>query len=538
MNRFPTRQYPYRKAGERAALAAEDDPFSGIAGATFLRFFLGRDATPAVILDDEVLSNVNDPFATLVLAKGQRPQNLHSLLALLDAGNGPDAVPGQRVYRVADGGQIPWSQETSTLDRHLRLVVTRHRGEEAELFVSTASPFDSYDIFLQVFAWDPKLTAYNFYERRRGIWSWAGSSWNALDPDTRALGPFDSHVNGGPVMKELKQPWMHWHSQAAQIRDDVLAPDDPLRGDAFYHSVPPTGLRGGEDLELIVRSGTARWTGARFDKFASGGTLSRAGEFFRQLLTTTTVNLTSAGEQSATLQAGDVVRLPTTFFLNSDVILDELRLPAALSRLKVKAEFYLSCLERFAVRLQDGGSTLNRDSFFAFAVPEPSLEDRVVLSELIRRGALSRRLALCLLMVDFCNPLFSPMREALLPYFPGRVPLDGGGQLETVVVAAIRASAVASDPASAEARFLEIWDLPAATWEGELARRVEEYWADLALKLQSQDGFDAFFRLSESRRRQFRRRPLAEFGLTLPVATALDIPHPLRMAPNGQVLES
>jgi hypothetical protein len=536
VSRFPTRQYPYRRAGAGAGLADNRDAFDGIAAPEFVRFFLGKDDRPVAIANSEILDHVNDPFATLILAGGDRPQTLAVVLALLDATAGVDAVPGQRLYRIADGGQIAWTQETADLDRHLRLVVTRHRAEEAELFISTAPPFDSPDIFLQIFAWDPKAGAYNFYERRRGIWSWAGSSWGALDAMTRGLGPFDSHVNGGPVMKELKQPWMHWHSQAAQIRDDMLAPDDPLRADAFYHSVPPTGLRGAEDLELIVRSGTARWARSRLDTLAGAGKLMRAPEFFRQILTTTTVNLTSAGEQSASLQPSDVIRLPTTFFLNTDALLDTLALPAAVSRLKVQAGLYQACVERYAVRLQDAGVTLVRDSFFAFPVPEPALEDMVILGELVRRGALSRRLAISLLMVDFSNPVFSRRREALLRYIPDELLLDGGSDLDRLFAAAVASGAGATVPDSPETAFLALWELPGDTWEAALAGKVEAYWATLGQMVQTEAGFDALFRLAESRRREFRNRPLAEFGLTLPVATALEIPTPLRLMPDGQVI--
>jgi len=97
-------------------------------------------------------SPVNDAFAKLVLAPGHRPETLLELLAVLDAVVGPDALPDQRIYRVADGGQIAWDPSTADLDRHLRLVVTRHREQDAEIFVSTAPPFNSSGIFLQVFA--------------------------------------------------------------------------------------------------------------------------------------------------------------------------------------------------------------------------------------------------------------------------------------------------------------------------------------------------------------------------------------------------
>ena len=534
--RFPTRQYPYRQAGTVRTLAAAEDPLGTVTANAVVRFFLGQDVAPVIIDPATIPDLLHDPFAALVLAPGHRPQSLAAVLAVLDDAVGPAAVPGQRVYRVADGGQIAWTEETAGLDRHLRLVVTRHRDEDADLLISSAPPADSETMFLQIMAWDPQQGGYNFYERRRAIWSWVGSSWQALEPETRGRGPFDSHVNGGPVMKELKLPWLNWHSQAVPLRDDFFAPNDPLRTDVFYHAGPPAGLRGAEDLELIVRAGIARWTAARFDRRTQNDTLEQAPEFIRQLLTTTTVNLVSSASETASLGDDDTIRLPTTFFLNTDAIVDELMLPAALSRLKVAGAFYRACLQRYAVRLQDGGTSLDRDSFFAFAVPEAALEDRAVLSLLLKRGAVSRRLALSLLLVDFPNPVFSEVRAALMAYVPDELRLDGGADLDARFAAAVRASTGAGVAGSAEAAFLDLWDLPAESWEADLARRIEAYWAAVTARLQTAAGFDDVFRLAESRRRQFRKRPLAEFGLTLSVATALCIPDPLRMTEQADVV--
>nr|WP_245508940.1 hypothetical protein [Bradyrhizobium nanningense] len=531
-SRFPTRQYPYRVPTSGVALGTIRDPLADAKVGDVVRFFLGRDDEPIVLTQEAVSRDLNDPFGHLVLGAGHRPTNLQDVLKILDQATGPDALPEQRLYRVADGGQIAWSSETAKLDRHLRLVVTRHRGQDAELFISTAPPFDSPDIFLQIFAWDPKSAAYNFYERRRGVWSWAGSSWEALEEPTRGHGPFDSHINGGPVMKELKAPWMHWHSQAAPIGDEMLAPDDPLLADAFYHG---TDLKGGEDLELLVRSGIARWTKSRFDRFVVGGRLTYAKGFFRQISTTTTVNIACSPQQSASLSDEDVLRLPTTFFLNSDCLVDELKLEVSLARLKAPAAFYRASCKKHGVRLKDGEVTLEKDTYFAFPIPEPSFEDEMVLRELLARGVLSRRLAIALLSLDFPNPVFSERRAALLEFMPSDSALDGGAGLDKLFSDAVRASPRAADPASPESEFLRFWDKPAGSGEVELVERIQAYWKAIGEKISTSDGFDDVFRLAESRRRQFRKRPLSEFDLTLPCAANLEIPTPLRMTESGHI---
>ncbi|MBB3137642.1 hypothetical protein FHS26_005407 [Rhizobium pisi] len=525
-SRFPTRNFPYHRNASGLSRDGLADPLKDIPTGAAARFILGIDRKASVLDPRAEASPVNDAFAKLVLAPGHRPETLLELLAVLDAVVGPDALPDQRIYRVADGGQIAWDPSTADLDRHLRLVVTRHREQDAEIFVSTAPPFNSSGIFLQVFAWDPVAGAYNFYERRSGTWSWAGNSWHSLRAPTRGRGPFDSHVNGGPVMKELKVPWLHWHSQASPIQDEIFAPDDPLRSDTLYHS---SQVKGAEDLELIVRSGTSRWTKSRFDREAQNGILSNAQSFLRQVVTTTTVNLTSSPQQSASLAPDELLRLPTTFFLNTECLVDELNIPANIQRLKVPGAFYTNCLSRYAVQRQDGGVVVQGDVDFAFAVPEPSLEDRVILAGLLGRGVLSRRLAACLLMVDFQNPIFSRKREYLLRFFPTQMKLDGSG--EALFVQAVR------DPGGEMgAEFLSLWDVDPSGWEQSFATMIETHWTKLTEKLGTADGFDEIFRLAESRRRQFRKRPLSEFGLTLPIASTLAITDFLRMDVDAHVL--
>src|SRR5262245_15674904 len=138
---FPTRQYPYRQRPPGAALDQAGEPLAAIAPGTVVRFFLGQDDAPVTLTQADIATAINDPFARLVLAAGHRPQSLLDVLAIIDAVQGADALPGQRIYRVADGGVIPWSDATAALDRHLRIGITRHRGEDAEIFISTAPPF-------------------------------------------------------------------------------------------------------------------------------------------------------------------------------------------------------------------------------------------------------------------------------------------------------------------------------------------------------------------------------------------------------------
>jgi hypothetical protein len=121
-------------------------------------------------------------------------------------------------------------------------------------------------------------------------------------------------------MKELRLPWSNWHSMAASIGPAVLAPDDPLRDEPLF-----TGKVGAEILETtIVRPGINRWNRTRLEKAisADGAQLSQVRWFLRQILETTTFNLASTGESSAEVTDDTVLRLPPTFFLNTEAFLE------------------------------------------------------------------------------------------------------------------------------------------------------------------------------------------------------------------------
>ena len=535
---FPTRHYPYRRAmaAGAAPLAAElPEDFRPEPGQPVYRFFLGRDEQPVPMTPEEVKAGLHDPFATLFLHQSRHPLTLRDLLAVLDAEKDtPAGLPVQEVFLAGDGGQIPWTPETAGLARELRFAIVRRRTAEADMMISTASPFDSPDVFLQVLAWDPELKAYNFYERRHGVWAWAGSSWQALEKDCRGRGPFDSHVNGGVVMKELKQPWINWHSMSASILPAVLAPNDPLRTEPLFAAV-----QSAEGLENLVRAGLFRWTEARFGKCVVDGTLTRAREFLRQVCLTTSVNVVTSAALARTLAPGTKLKLPRTFFLNSDALLTELKLRPVMPVLQVESQHYLDCLARYEVRLEAPGFRQDTDTHFAFLVPEPAQEDLIVLRGLLARRFISRKMAAALLMVDFPNAVFSARRARLAAYLPDSVAAhDTGGDaaLAAQFVARVEAAVAAGLPEDApEREFLALWATPDDTWEADFIARLQSYLDAVAARLANAGDVDACFRLAESRRREFRKRRLHEFFLTTPRSSIPEDAPLLEFAADGSV---
>jgi hypothetical protein len=141
-------------------------------------------------------------------------------------------------------------------------------------------------------------------------------------------------------------------------------------------------------------------------------------------------------------------------------------------------------------------------------------------------------------MTDFCNPVFSMRRAALLRYVPAVA--NGPKPAETLVrqfIASLEAAITnnqhgASDPDSPEQEFLANWRTD--QWPAAFSQRISDYCQALRAGADSPAVVDGWFQLLEYRRRCFRRRPLAEFALTTPrTSIPADTP-PLRMTAQGR----
>jgi hypothetical protein len=513
----------YRYEGATAGLGAAA-PITLQAGSVY-RFFLGRDAVPVVVDPPSFTPAPSDPFWTNVLVPGRRPTTLRELLDHLAV-----HFPVSRTFVVGDGGQIPFGSVPEPVQRNLRLIVAwSHENAEPSVMASTAPRLDDAAVFLQVIAWDPEAGAFQFYDRRQGAWSWVGSSYEALAADTRGHGPFDSHVNGALNMKELKPPWLHWHSMAAEISDDVLAPQEALRSHPLWRDRRP-----GNEFEIsVARPGIERWTRQRLRRSLNGGRLHDFPQWFRQLVQTTTVNLASSSQESRTIRDGVPVSLPLTFFINRDALFDQLGIEPDIAVPSVDGGIYQATIARYRIHLTDGTHRFDGDTHFAFAVPEPAYEDLQVLRALLEANVLSPRFAAALLMVDFCNPVFSARRDSLQRHAPTIATLDDPIGFEHAFVAALRAAGDHGDSASADAELLANLALSEDRWRATYAARIEAFAATLHWK--DVNEFAPIIELADSRRREFRRRPLAEFSLTLPFSTIPSEAPFLEFIPEGRV---
>ena len=366
-------------------------------------------------------------------------------------------------------------------------------------------------------AWDRRAGGFNYYRSTGPTRCGCSRATRATRCATasRGKGPFESHPSGALLMKELKTPWINWHSPTANIPATAFAKNDPRRRHAWFTK---------RDRAERSRSSSTR----RGRRSAAGpGRASppaQAGRHRRPAAADHGADPRHADGQpdhdphrEPGARARQQLDLPATFFVDSEGLSDVLGLaPAAV--LHRQGEDLREVPGE--VRRPAGGRpgfVRKGDTHFCFLVPERAFEDQVVLREAIGIGLVSRRLAACLLMVDPWNPVFSDRRRALLRHVPG----DGADRERQEQLLRATWRGRSSRPprprrAAPEAEFAKRW----AVGRG-LPRRVQPDPQPLLrqreARLKTQAGFDAYFKLAEERRQEFKAKmPIAEFPLLLP----------------------
>jgi hypothetical protein len=492
------------------------------------RFVVGEDMQPTPFKPAPAREELNDSFAQELLLKGIFPETGEEVLNRLAELTGrDDNLDEHRFFLVGEGSQIP--AEAGDVVRALRFLVACGRdstpdstGPGPDILLST---FDPTRAGIELMAWDHKTGGFNFYRTfgsRDTAWVFTGNSRHALGEPTRGAGPFENHRSGALLMKELRAPWIHWHSIDAPVGVDVLEPDDPLRQHSWFTTATGDRLGAVTCEREAARPSIDRWARARFDAIAERGELTETDQTFAQILDTPTVNITSSlqhGDKS--VDAPDTpVELPLSFFVDRDAFGSDrggLAILESEPTLSVSREIYDHTLVEFDVHIDDGaGFSRPGDTHFAFAVPERAYEDHRTVVEARRIGLITDRLAACLLMIDFANPIFSPRRAALRKHVPARANLSDGAAFSDEMANTIVLAASGDNP---EAEFAELWQA-GDDWKAVSARKLAGFLEALEGAVSTSDGFRDVYRVAISRRkRMVDEMPIAEFGLLFPVST-------------------
>lgn len=495
------------------------------------RFLVGKDEVPQVMDDDELTRELNDPFATLLLREGRFPGTPEGVLAELDEVVGEDhplSSNTQFSFLVGEGTQIA-KDPAKRFDRRLRFLVTRGRGAEGpDLIMSVFGPTGGV---IELMAWDATQGGFNFYRSLRGgegdqgAWVWAGNSRHAFDPNTRARGPFESHPTGNLLMKELKVPWVNWASPKATVDERDFQAGDPRATHEWF--VKTAGAYVLEDS--VVRKAIQRWNRRRLEQISQAGSISDAVPLFERLLgsrenTHHTVNLTSSPDSSESAVSAERVRLPPTFFVDVEGLCDRLGLERP-PEFTAPGALYKQALDKFGVVVknedearprEEGEDLFERkgDTHFAFVVPERAFEDVDFLGQVLKPdiqvGLITPRLAACLLMVDFANPVFSDPRASLIDRVPaGPIPADKWPSFSKELGDAI-AGAAKDAP---EREFAALWEKGEDGWQDAANQLLRDYYQGVLAELEKPGGFEGYFKLAEARRNRVREMPIDESAL-------------------------
>jgi hypothetical protein len=118
-------------------------------------------------------------------------------------------------------------------------------------------------------------------------------------------------------------------------------------------------------------------------------------------------------------------------------------------------------------------------------------------------------------MVDFPNPIFSKKRQRLLEHVPD-IAFEETDDFSQTVADAIRSTTAATEPGTPEHEFAQLWDA-GQNFEDRFNELLQNYYTAFAQRLATQEGFDSYMRLAESRRNVVRGTP-PDFDDRMPIA--------------------
>ncbi|HWB77621.1 MAG TPA: hypothetical protein VG755_21795 [Nannocystaceae bacterium] len=353
----------------------------------------------------EALAQIDDPIAAFLIKRGEGcPADYRAIVERLRTVDPEGCVAGRDLVTriVSDDARIDPNPD------NYRTVTSRACGSRPNhsilwtLLGVRANEDIGKRTFVEMQALDRASGLYNF-------WVFNGSSFtfqgNSLQAAAGTISCGGCHRDGGVLMKELDDPWIHWESAG-----------NPLPGvDALFAAhAPMFGERGnGKELEQIVRTGNDAIVSARIDAQSNAKT-GNVATLLRPLFCAEQVNLDTAGREVD----GPVAAIPADLLLDprwgiSDgVTIDPAAYEAAVT----------------AAGQVVPGVNGRVDTEFKLVFPERAGFDDAYLQALVARGIIDEDFLLDVLAVDFTRPLFSDARCGLLTFAPAfGEPVTGEG---------------------------------------------------------------------------------------------------------------
>jgi hypothetical protein len=239
---------------------------------------------------------------------------------------------------------------------------------------------------------------FNYYKEVDGVMGFFGSSHDYVlegpgGPNlTDTRGCANCHTGGGPIMKELEAPWLHWtgsintpgHNDLINNRTDVMG-----------------AVANGINLETaIVKPGNSAWNETRIEIMKDQG----VAELLKPLFCPVEVNLRS----------GSRTNIPSDFFADPTI-------PSRRS-ISIDGADYDNVIAAIGQHVPFTGPDFELDSKTDTARPFTFLErahgDKDYVNKLVSKEIIDRQFVLDVLMVDFTRPVLSDARCDLLEFAP------------------------------------------------------------------------------------------------------------------------
>jgi hypothetical protein len=470
-----------------------------------MRFVEGLDRRPRAMTDDEIATELQDRFAREILSSVPLPSELSNVLDKLNV----TPAMQQRSFVVGEAGQIRdpnWSAEV----REYRLVISHGKsGTVSDVLIGV--PAGDRDGALEVMSWDDTKCAFNFYERLLpNRWQWKGDSRHAWNSATARKACFRCHVNGAPIMKELDEPWSNWSTMSARIPPEHV-PNLIRESDLYQNHLNADTMMEKELIRPWIETVLREQVSRRVDR--EQGRIVEPKDLIRPLFAESTYNLDSSSQRSGSNE--NPLFLPMNFFVNAEALSD---IFPDVDNPKLDRARYNRTIQSFQVRLSDRIRETPGDTHFAFLVPVPSAEDQTISDQLVSQGIIPQRLAWCIALIDFPNPVFSSVRNQFWrDYAPTDVTfIAKQSNFAEQFIANVRAvvDQDISNQRFEERRFLKYWSLTDQQFENQVQQELTDYLTRVQSHLDTDEGLGQLMRLAESRRREFARiSELDEFPL-------------------------
>lgn len=352
------------------------------------------------------LGALTDPLAQHVLkvSGAACPTTTAEMIALLRrtdvAGCQDEATAGMRTMLVSETAQ--------RLDRptQYRSVTVRECGERpaehlmwSQLGLTPDGPLPAD---AEIMAFDQVRGMFNFYKLEGGQWAFHGTSVDLLtEGSTSACAR--CHTTGGPLMKEINNPWLHWEGDADTPGAAALI---DAHDDLGTHS-------DGAELEQLVVQGNAEWMEIWMKDLLEAGDVA---PLLRPLFCDVELNV-----GTATRAVGDDVRFLPALALIDDTF-DTGSFPLEV---KLTHAAYEAATAAAGQRVEHGGQPLLdadgrpfADTIFKIPFVHRGRLDQAFVTRLEQIGAVDHDFVLDVLSVDMTRPIGSAERCALLEFAP------------------------------------------------------------------------------------------------------------------------